>query len=1430
MSRRSNLSAAEKASIHALTPEDVLLISELSGPQDIATSLGDHLARAFSISARYPTTLTDLELHSTLDTALGSERARTYLNRYLRRAPSKPATVDDCALFYGTLAGQLLKAADTRRFPELLPQSHRDAPYAVCSLAQALWHHYPRLRRADAYVTATLLLRGKLNPTRPRPWQPALELGDQLDLPTLAEHLFRQTPGHNLFAKLLHELQAGFYYQGLRYRPPTARERKAGKQPNQHGRITLDGSALDAPAAQVLDALLGACTFDHLGQRLAAAVQWDTSPANAPMCRALAEQTLVDAVYPPSKRRPGHILDFELFNAHNKYEHLSEIRLDLINSLHDHLGGLPAMAELAAELLLRRFAPELLIGDDPDDYFYDPDVRWANLRQGAYLLLAQRKPVTFAAAEQASAAPQDTPVFESALAATLAEWAQLHGKLQQPPPWSKAQWRLAYDHYLTAWDRESLRDLPDRLDLARWKLKQAGITPQGSNVDKQLHLNAYLDHGAGYQHRKLPDATALYDRAFRAWQQRAQLTYEEVMLRLLRHLPHTDQTQLCDRAWSCHAVAWPAYLGPANGPIPSHANSPASDWKAETATQGLVVYLPGEQSDIAYELFPEKLTWRRHRLTAGQRSRWAEVLAFEYRDYNEVDIPWHVSPWPKTLRLTAAPSKDRLQALARCYAESVALGNRDALYSICKGATPHEHFLAERRKDSMGRYLFRLFSNLLPGLGCLAVRNGADALSCGLDALGTLGSAFALGGRIIRPMARLHGAAGKNARALRLGMLHAARHWRGQTLPTRLHRHGPGPIGWTGTASASASASASARAKLTAAIPQNKVLPGHKPDAISLLLGEGGDITRAWDKASNPVVYPLFIVRDPEHVDAIVNGIAYRHRIGQPAGMAQRVRQTPLMWTQDPMPMPPPYPDAPTQGIALQLEPLASQAGTPAYGQQVSRAFETVRIEPQPITYRPPGANSDSVAHVMVRENRLVQYTQERVPGRARQPASSRMILKPLSDDEADAMGLLNPPHYYDDGVLGYPLSEHWFGLPADMTADQVALFTGHCPAVRLGRLTRGLADRRTLRGARVEHLDRDWLLVEADTGVFYGAPFDFEAWHRSQTAALRQGTLGPNQYPTPAQDTRLTFTRVTDLNAIAQYLDVSETYRIVAARPNLQQDIDNLAGLLRDWVRYQRRSSPPSTPTTLQNALDQLEETQYPHFARNILTSPRAQDGLAGFSLDDVAGLNKTIIPEFHNLARVDAVEQLHVNGVLNLLLPASGTRTAYTPLSVAQMLTDSGMTQLRQHLSGANFAFATVTFRDGSRRVYFALSGGRARRGIRVQPPASGQQPPIDYIDARARMQDLDPDPRFTHLPVLRRANWLTVKNHRRHLDSERLIASTINQDWLAQADEIASIRVFTLMDTCRSCGGYVLPRLRLDYPNADFSVSWLLPYNNN
>src|SRR5690606_10709686 len=143
--------------------------------------------------------------------------------------------------------------------------------------------------------------------------------------------------------------------------------------------------------------------------------------------------------------------------------------------------------------------------------------------------------------------------------------------------------------------------------------------------------------------------------------------------------------------------------------------------------------------------------------------------------------------------------------------------------------------------------------------------------------------------------------------------------WKGKPLANTLNQYGAAPKNWAGTLGADAAA------KLSEAVPLHKLLPGQKPDVISLLLDEGDDITRAWDRASNPFVCPVFIGRDPNVVDVIINGVAYRRSIEQSASTAQRMRQAPLRWSQDPTLQPSPYPDAPPQGIALHLAPIANQ-------------------------------------------------------------------------------------------------------------------------------------------------------------------------------------------------------------------------------------------------------------------------------------------------------------------------------------------------------------------------------------------------------------------------------------------------------------------------------------------------------------------------
>nr|WP_234829168.1 deaminase domain-containing protein [Pseudomonas coronafaciens] len=100
--------------------------------------------------------------------------------------------------------------------------------------------------------------------------------------------------------------------------------------------------------------------------------------------------------------------------------------------------------------------------------------------------------------------------------------------------------------------------------------------------------------------------------------------------------------------------------------------------------------------------------------------------------------------------------------------------------------------------------------------------------------------------------------------------------------------------------------------------------------------------------------------------------------------------------------------------------------------------------------------------------------------------------------------------------------------------------------------------------------------------------------------------------------------------------------------------------------------------------------------------------------------------------------------------------------------------------------------------------------------------------YRDARARMAGRAPDPGFTSLPVIRDAGRLVVSKFERHLDSERLIATIFKEDMAST--RLTHIKVFTVMDTCRSCGGFVLPRLKLDFPEAQFSVTYLKDYQGS
>ncbi|WP_236236399.1 deaminase domain-containing protein [Pseudomonas faucium] len=1386
------------ALIGALDTQSLVLHSELSGPHDLKTSLNLHLDRAFDFPALYPSDLDDQAIRASFALAFASPGPKAYVNAALQRSAQAPVSDSQCAHFYTTLAEKLLTAANP-----LARWAPTAAPYSISSLAQSLWADQQCLVRRDAFIVAALLAYAELptHPTPPRPASPALQLEGYLDLPAIAQHLLSPAPGTSLARKLFATLQTDVHANSRRYRAPTAKERKAGHLPNEYGKAWLPGPSLQGSPAQVLDALLHSSAFDDWALSLGATLQWPAHGTPEPRHLALAEQALLEVIYPPQTRRPGYLLDFDLFSQDNASTPAADIRHDLVNSVQASLACTTADAQLASELLMRRLAPELLLEDWPADYRHEPDLLWTQLRQGAWVLLASGDPLTFNQALAAGTRPSeaDDPLTNEALHDTLVEWAQVNQHIDHPAPWSAAQWRRIHDHYLTAWDLDALRALPDRVAQARWQLEQAGLDPDGRNSDQQLHLEAYLDHGENYVQRSLPDMNTWYESAFDAWQKKATAAYEKTFQCCLSQLDPELMQRLHDEPWTCHAVAWPRYCGPVQGGIPGYGDSAETEWRFEVATKGLLILLPGTLSDTLLTLFPEQLQWTTREVDTRYRHRLTDTLELNYSQFHDTPLPWDVANFPRLQSPLQAPAEQRVAALARHYAEAVALSDRQALHAVGKGATRLELHHARQQQESLGRYLWKLLKNNVPGLGCFDVRSGQQALACGLDALFLLGSAIRVGGRLLRPLVTLHGAEQQAANASREGIVNIARRWSG-SLPEALLERAPGPRRWH-----SAPELPSSRRWFDEMAIHEQIVPGQTPPTISVSSASDDGNRLVWAGIEEPVS----IHRSADKIDALINGCVYRlHPISQP-GVANRLSHASLVTA----PAPTIETISPNRHRLI-FKPPAIESNTPVFGQQVSRAFLTRRIEPFVVRVR-GNDNRSYWSSLIVRDGKILHLSRGRV-------------LTQVTTGEAAINYLLadSKPSYHRR-IMVEPSGDFWFGLPGDMPLDQVTLIASHCPPIRLGGLARGIADRRTLRGAVIEWRGEQWLMVEADTLAIYGAPYQPWKWQSNQLKAMAAGSPRSDLATAPHSERRR-LQRITDQDAIESYLEVSESYRIVATHANLQQDIDNVAQLLRDWIRYDNTLEPLNKSPYIK-LLEDLQEQSLTEYAQNILTRlqpQRALTGLTGLQRSGVVGLNKHIIPNWWQLAEVDEVLGQHIVGVLNRLLPAHGGKTAFTSTTLAELLTDLGARTLREHLGGANLAFALVQMHDGTRRVYYSLSGGR-RHLLTIPLPSPNEQPPVTFIDARAYMNDRAPDLRFSQLPVLRRSDQLVERSHRRTLDSERLIASTLNAQLLTRSEQVEYIHVFTLLDTCRSCGGYVLPRLRLDYPRADFGVTWLLPY---
>ncbi|KQQ53511.1 hypothetical protein ASF84_16975 [Pseudomonas sp. Leaf127] len=451
------------------------------------------------------------------------------------------------------------------------------------------------------------------------------------------------------------------------------------------------------------------------------------------------------------------------------------------------------------------------------------------------------------------------------------------------------------------------------------------------------------------------------------------------------------------------------------------------------------------------------------------------------------------------------------------------------------------------------------------------------------------------------------------------------------------------------------------------------------------------------------------------------------------------------------------------------------------------------------------GDAASQTADVFVHEGKFCKWADSpRASGSASVPGKAVIA---LSESERVLFSLPDAPVYRAqiDGLLA---RDSHFGLPDNYGLEDARWIYEHAPVIELGPIAARIEDARTLRGIRMTMSEVDWVFIEADTGAFYKAPVPADG-----SLALR-------------------FSRVERVDEINAFMRLAEQYRLVRERPGVFTDRDNIARLLFDLRDEAEQAQLGFAWGTENVTYDDYvawcsargQKNELLAFAGNILAGEEAQKKFVA--------LARQSIPDFRKVAERSIPEQQHIVEVLNNLLPIQGTTDKWDVLTLESIISaDAGKTIIK-HIKGANLSFVQAYTESGERIVYYALSGGRKAKAIQLQlDVAESTERVIDgviYRDARARMAGRAPDPAFTSLPVVRDASRVMIRDFGRELDSERLIATVFKED--LASTRLSHIRVFTLMDTCRSCGGFVLPRLKLDFAQAQFSVTYLRDYTRS
>lgn len=500
------------------------------------------------------------------------------------------------------------------------------------------------------------------------------------------------------------------------------------------------------------------------------------------------------------------------------------------------------------------------------------------------------------------------------------------------------------------------------------------------------------------------------------------------------------------------------------------------------------------------------------------------------------------------------------------------------------------------------------------------------------------------------------------------------------------------------------------------------------------------------------------------------------------------------------------------EGIMLETPQPSFAEEQVLAGQHYSHAMAARRFALAAITA--PEALRLPLLHAFVYENRLCTWQLPADMGASGSQISGSGVVVEVSEADGLVHDLPTALRYRQQ--LGATrLDEPLFGLTGQAPDVDLETFNRQAPVLQLGSIAHGVADSRTLRGIRLEIVGRPWIYIEADRNLFYRA--------LEPTASMGE----------------LQFERVPDDDeGLGEFLMLSEQYRLVREVPGIRQDRENIARMLFDMLDETERALLPEPGMTF-DEYDQMCHDRY--WSNQFLEY--ATKALSGKSFQDVyIELARQTVADFRPIAERSPAEIQPLVDVLNNLLPAKPARKGWLALSADNIVQPAVINRIRKQVSGANLAYVSVHMEGRAAYVFYAVSGGQLGEGVRLQPDWPWSDGAfidgVDYINARPQCPSLvDPqdyaiadDPRFTTLPTLRHTERLEVRAINRSLDSERLIGTRIKDELHGREESVTRIDFFTLLDACRSCGGFALPRLKRDFPQAQFSVTFLRPYKDD